>query len=186
MKITETELAGVKIIEPDVFLDNRGFFYESYSYAKYTEAGITDVFVQDSHSLSGVKGTLRGLHFQLNPRAQAKLVRCVRGAMLDVAVDIRKGSPTYCKWISVELSSENFKQIYLPAGFAHGIVTLTDDVEIQYKTSDFYAPEYDRCIRWNDPDIGVDWGLVENPVLSPKDANAPLLGDCENNFYFRR
>lgn len=181
MRIVETALAGVKIIEPNVFGDNRGFFFESYSFSKFTAAGITDVFVQDNHSLSRVKGTLRGLHFQMNPRAQVKLARCMRGALLDVAVDLRKSSPTYGKWIAVELSAENFKQIYVPAGFAHGFVTLTDDVEIQYKASDYYAPEYERCVRWNDPVLGIDWGVVD-PVLSDRDANAPLLSACDNNF----
>ena len=181
MTINETSLKDVKIIEPDVFTDNRGFFLESYSSAKFLAAGITDVFIQDNHSLSKAKGTLRGLHFQLNPKAQAKIVRCTRGAVLDVAVDIRKSSPTYGKWVAFELSAENFRQVYIPAGFTHGFLTLTDDVEIQYKTSELYVKDLDRCIRWDDPEIGVDWG-IENPILSEIDAIAPLLRECENNF----
>ena len=183
MKCSETDIPGILIIEPDVFQDHRGFFFESYSSLKYKSAGVTACFVQDNHALSHAKGTLRGLHYQLMPKAQAKLLRCLRGAVLDVAVDIRQGSPTYGKWISVELSAENHKQIFIPAGFAHGYVTLTADAEILYKTDAFYAPEYERCIRWNDPTIGVDWGLT-TPILSDKDAVAPLFADCENNFVF--
>lgn len=181
MKVTETNLVGVKIIEPDVFGDSRGWFFESWSARKYLELGINEEFVQDNHSFSQKAGTLRGLHFQLNPRAQAKIIRCTRGSILDVAVDIREGSPTYCHWISVKLSGENFKQIYIPAGFAHGFLALTDNVEIQYKASDYYDPDCDRSIRWNDPDIGVNWG-IENPVLSDKDRAAPFLADSDNNF----
>lgn len=181
MKVIETGLAGVKIIEPDVFGDSRGWFFESYSSCKLMDFGVTDIFVQDNHSFSQKEGTLRGLHFQLAPHAQAKIIRCTRGRILDVAVDIRKGSPTYCEWVSVELSAENFKQIYIPADFAHGFLTLTDDVEIQYKASDYYAPDCDRSIRWNDPDLGIIWG-IEKPFLSDKDRNAPLLKDSDNNF----
>ena len=181
MQITETILQEVKIIEPDVISDERGFFYECYSYTKLADSGIGDIFIQDNHSLSLKAGTLRGLHFQRDPHAQAKIIRCTRGRILDVAVDIRAGSPAYCRWISVELSSENFKQIYIPAGFAHGFLTLTDDVEIQYKASGYYAPDHDRAIRWNDPAIGVDWG-IENPILSEKDRIAPLLKDSDNSF----
>lgn len=181
MKITETILPEVKIIEPDVFGDNRGFFFESYSSGKLSGFGIVDVFVQDNHSFSQKAGTLRGLHFQREPRAQVKIIRCTRGRILDVAADVRTGSPTYCRWVSVELSAENFRQLYIPAGFAHGFLTLTDDVEIQYKASDYYAPDCDRNIRWDDPAIGVDWG-IENPILSAKDRNAPFLKDSGNNF----
>lgn len=181
MKITKTDLPDVIIIEPDVFGDARGFFFESYSERKFMDFGISDTFVQDNHSFSQKAGTLRGLHFQRNPNAQAKIIRCSRGSILDVAVDIRKGSPTYCKWVSVELSAENFRQIYIPVGFAHGFLTLTDNVEIQYKASSYYAPDCDRSIRWDDSVFGVDWG-IESPIVSEKDHNAPIIKDSDNNF----
>ncbi|MDR1831980.1 MAG: dTDP-4-dehydrorhamnose 3,5-epimerase [Fusobacteriaceae bacterium] len=183
MKTIETTLPGVYIIEPQVFGDNRGWFYESYSEKKLSEVLGGIVFVQDNHSFSAQKGTLRGLHFQRNPHAQAKIVRCTRGVILDVAVDIRKGSPNYLKWVSVELSAENHRMLYIPAGFAHGFLTLTDDVEIQYKASDYYAPDCDRSIAWNDPAIGVEWGIVE-PVLSAKDKGAAMLKDSDCNFLY--
>lgn len=181
MKVTKTNLADVKIITPDVFGDNRGWFFESWSSQRYSEFGISEEFVQDNHSFSLKAGTLRGLHFQRKPHAQTKIIRCTRGRILDVAVDIREGSPTYCRWVSVELSADNFKQLYIPKGFAHGFLTLTGDVEIQYKTSDYYAPDCDRSIRWNDPAIGIDWG-IDNPILSDKDCNAPMLRDSDNTF----
>ncbi|MCL2603254.1 MAG: dTDP-4-dehydrorhamnose 3,5-epimerase [Defluviitaleaceae bacterium] len=181
MKIVEMDLAGAKIIEPDVYEDNRGFFYENYSMAKLSVYGITDHFVQDNHTFSRKAGTLRGLHFQLEPYAQAKIIRCTRGKVLDVVVDIRVGSPTYGKWVSVELSADNFKQVYIPKGFAHGFLTLTDDVELQYKASNYYSPDCDRGIRWNDFTIGIEWGIT-NPILSDKDKIAPFLTESENNF----
>ena len=138
------------------------------------EAGLYYDFVQDNHSMSSVKGTLRGIHFQKGDKAQAKLVRCVRGAVLDVAVDLRHESPTYKQWVAVELSAENKKQLLIPRGFGHGFVTLTDEVEFLYKADNYYAPEADGGIRWNDPEIGVDWG-VEEPILSAKDEKNPLL-----------
>lgn len=174
MKITKTKLDGVVIIEPDVFGDNRGFFMESWNKKKMEEAGLFYDFVQDNHSKSTVKGTLRGIHFQKGEKAQAKLVRCVKGAVLDVAVDLRKNSPTFKQWVGVELSAENKKQLLIPRGFGHGFVTLTDDVEFLYKADNYYAPEADAGIRWNDPDIGVEWG-VENPILSKKDKINPFL-----------
>ena len=140
------------------------------------EAGLYYDFVQDNHSMSSVKGTLRGIHFQKGDKAQAKLVRCVRGAVLDVAVDLRHESPTYKQWVAVELSAENKKQLLIPRGFGHGFVTLTDEVEFLYKADNYYAPEADGGIRWNDPEIGVDWG-VEEPILSAKDEKNPLLKD---------
>ena len=140
------------------------------------EAGLYYDFVQDNHSMSSVKGTLRGIHFQKGDKAQAKLVRCVRGAVLDVAVDLRHKSSTYKQWVAVELSAENKKQLLIPRGFGHGFVTLTDEVEFLYKADNYYAPEADGGIRWNDPEIGVDWG-VENPILSAKDEKNPLLKD---------
>lgn len=184
MKVTETELKGVFIIEPQVFGDERGWFMESWSERKMEEAGIKVKFVQDNQSFSAQKGTLRGLHYQLNPMCQAKLLRCTRGEILDVAVDIRKGSPQYAKWTAIKLSAENKKQLYIPRGFAHGFITLTDDVEVQYKADNYYAPEYDGNIRWNDPEIGVDW-TMEPVVLSDKDKIAPLLKERTNlNFIY--
>ena len=176
MKFTKTKLDGVVIIEPDVFGDHRGFFMESWSQKKMEEAGLYYDFVQDNHSMSSVKGTLRGIHFQKGDKAQAKLVRCVRGAVLDVAVDLRHDSPTYKQWEAVVLSVENKKQLLIPRGFGHGFVTLTDEVEFLYKADNYYAPEADGGIRWNDPEIAVDWG-VENPILSAKDEKNPLLKD---------
>jgi len=184
MKITLTEIKDLLIIEPKVFGDNRGWFFESYSKLKLSEYGIECDFVQDNHSFSAQKGTLRGLHFQLNPKAQAKLVRCTRGAILDVAVDLRKGSPTYKKWVAIELSAENKKQFFIPKGFAHGFLTLTDNVEVQYKTDDYYAPEYDRSIAYNDGDLNINWG-IKDPILSEKDRNAPLLCDSDVNFVYQ-
>ena len=181
MKITKTKLDGVVIIEPDVFGDNRGFFMESWNKKKMAEAGLDYDFVQDNHSKSTVKGTLRGIHFQKGDKAQAKLVRCVKGAVLDVAVDLRKNSPTFKQWVGVELSEENKKQLLIPRGFGHGFVTLTDDVEFLYKADNYYAPEADAGIRWNDPEIGVEWG-VENPILSEKDKKNPFLEDCKELF----
>ena len=174
MNVIETALAGVRILEPQVFGDTRGWFMESWSKKKMEDAGIIVDFVQDNHSFSAQKGTLRGLHYQLNPMAQAKLLRVSRGAIFDVAVDIRRGSPTYAKWVGVELSAENSRQLFIPRGFAHGFITLTDDVEVQYKADNFYAPACDGNIRWDDPEIGVKWPLAP-VVLSEKDANAPLL-----------
>ncbi len=181
MKITKTKLDGVVVIEPDVFGDNRGFFMESWNKKKMEEAGLFYNFVQDNHSKSTVKGTIRGIHFQKGDKAQAKLVRCIKGVVLDVAVDLRKNSPTFKQWVGVELSAENKKQLLIPRGFGHGFVTLTDDVEFLYKADNYYAPEADAGIRWNDPDIGVEWG-VENPILSEKDKKNPFLKDCKDLF----
>ena len=181
MKITKTKLEGVVIIEPDVFGDNRGFFMESWNKKKMAEAGLDYDFVQDNHSKSMIKGTLRGIHFQKGDKAQAKLVRCVKGAVLDVAVDLRKNSPTFKQWVGVELSEENKKQLLIPRGFGHSFVTLTDDVEFLYKVDNYYAPEADAGIRWNDPEIAVEWG-VENPILSEKDKKNPFLKDCKELF----
>ena len=183
MNIVQTEIEDVLIIEPKVFGDHRGWFTETYSKEKFKELGIDIDFIQDNHSLSAQKGTLRGLHFQLNPKAQTKLVRCTKGKILDVAVDIRDGSPTYKKWVAVELTEDNKKQLLIPKGFAHGFLTLTDDVEVQYKVDEYYSPENDRSIRYDDPEIGVAWG-IEAPILSEKDLNAPLLKDCSINFKY--
>ena len=149
MNVIETMLAGVLILEPKVFGDARGWFMESWSKKKMEDAGIFVDFVQDNHSFSAEKGTLRGLHYQLNPMAQAKLLRVSRGTIFDVAVDIRRGSPTYAKWVGIELSAENHRQLFIPRGFAHGFITLTDDVEVQYKADNLYAPDCDGNIRWN-------------------------------------
>ncbi len=181
MDLLKTKLEGVYIQIPKVFGDHRGFFMESWSRRTMEEAGLFYDFVQDNHSLSTAKGTLRGIHFQKGDKAQAKLVRCVRGAVLDVAVDLRHDSPTYKQWIGVELSEENKKQLLIPRGFGHGFVTLTDHVEFLYKTDNYYAPEADGGIRWNDPDIGVDWG-IDHPVLSEKDTKNPFLKDIEPVF----
>lgn len=181
MKIAKTKLEGVVIIEPEVFGDNRGFFMESWNKKKMAEAGLDYDFVQDNHSKSAVKGTLRGIHFQKGDKAQAKLVRCVKGAVLDVAVDLRRNSHTFKQWVGVKLSEENKKQLLIPRGFGHGFVTLTDDVEFLYKADNYYAPEADAGIRWNDPEIGVEWG-IENPILSEKDKKNPFLQDCKELF----
>ena len=174
MKVTETNLAGVVILTPEVFGDHRGFFMESWSKRKMEEAGLQYDFVQDNHSSSTIKGTLRGIHFQQGEWSQAKLVRCTRGAVLDVAVDLRKSSPTYTQWVGVELSEANKQQLLIPRGFGHGFVTLTDDVEFMYKADNYYAPQADGGIRWNDPDIGVDWG-IDDPILSDKDTKNPFF-----------
>lgn len=184
MKVTETRLQGVYVVEPQVFGDARGWFTESWSEKKLAAAGIKADFVQDNHSYSAQKGTLRGLHYQLNPMCQAKMLRCTRGSIFDVAVDIRKGSPQYGQWVGIELSAENHKQLFIPRGFAHGFITLTDDVEVQYKADNYYAPECDGNIRWDDPDIGVEWPL-EPVILSDKDKAAPLLKERTNlNFVY--
>ncbi|MGB5559962.1 MAG: dTDP-4-dehydrorhamnose 3,5-epimerase [Paracoccaceae bacterium] len=183
MKIEETSLPGVKILTPTRHGDARGFFSESWNRAALAEQGIDIDFVQDNHSLSAAPGTVRGLHFQSPPHAQAKLVRCGRGRLFDVAVDIRRGSPSYGKWTGVELSFENGKQILVPSGFLHGFVTREPDTEIIYKCSDYYAPDCDGAVRFDDPDIGIDWGI--DPALavtSAKDAAAPLLADFETPF----
>ncbi|WP_227938660.1 dTDP-4-dehydrorhamnose 3,5-epimerase [Alkalihalobacillus deserti] len=184
MKFTETNLNGVFIVEPTVYGDHRGWFMETFSQSNYKEVGINLNFVQDNHSFSAVKGTLRGLHYQLNPKAQTKLVRCTKGAIYDVAVDIRKGSPTYGQWIGTKLSEENKKQLLVPKGFAHAFMTLTDDVEVQYKVDEKYSPENDRGIIWNDPEIAIEWPVDISPILSEKDKKAPMLKDAENNFVY--
>ena len=181
MDFIPTKLDGVYIIEPKVFGDHRGFFMESWSKRAFEEAGLFYDFVQDNHSLSSVKGTLRGIHFQRGEYSQAKLVRCVRGAVLDVAVDLRPESPTYGQWTAVELSAENKRQFLIPRRFGHGFVTLTDEVEFLYKADNFYAPAYDGGILWNDAELGVDWG-VETPILSQKDAALPRWKDAITDF----
>ncbi|MDY2980782.1 MAG: dTDP-4-dehydrorhamnose 3,5-epimerase [Fusobacterium sp.] len=181
MKVIETEIKDLYMIEPQVFGDNRGWFMESWSQKKMEEVGLFYNFVQDNHSFSAIKGTLRGLHFQKGSSSQAKLVRCVRGAVLDVAVDLRKNSKTYKKWVGCVLSEENKKQFLIPRGFAHGFLTLTDNVEFVYKADNYYDPQADRNIIWNDEEINVDWG-IENPILSEKDKKAPKLSESDVDF----
>lgn len=183
MKIEQTALPDVVVVVPPRFGDARGWFSETWNAARMAGAGLDLAFVQDNHSFSAQKGTLRGLHYQRPPHAQDKLVRCTRGAILDVAVDIRKGSPAYGKWVGVTLSAENGHQLLIPKGFLHGFVTLTDDCEVQYKCTDLYAPDCDGGIRWDDPTIGIDWQLQgATPTLSAKDAVAPLLADFDSPF----
>ena len=174
MQVTKPDLEGVLILEPKVFGDARGWFMETWSARKFQAAGLTFEFVQDNQSYSAQKGTLRGLHYQTAPFAQTKLVRCTRGKLLDVAVDIREGSETFAKWVAVELTAENKKQLLIPRGFAHGFLTLTDDVEIQYKADNFYAPTCDGNIRWDDAEIKIEWPFAPT-ILADKDAKAPTL-----------
>jgi dTDP-4-dehydrorhamnose 3,5-epimerase len=184
MKARATILEGLMVIDADVFADARGWFMETYSTAKMEALGIKTVFVQDNQSFSQKKGTIRGLHFQNEPMAQSKLVRCTNGSIFDVAVDIRRGSPTYCKWVGVELSPANKCQLFVPKGFAHGFVTKEEGTEVQYKVDNFYSKEHDRAIRYNDPSIAVDWGESQ-PILSEKDLKAPLLSSSDCNFVHR-
>lgn len=176
------ELAELIELTPRRFGDERGFFSEVWNHARFAEAGIPTQFVQDNVSLSRTKGVLRGLHFQTPPAAQAKLVRVSRGSIFDVGVDIRRSSPTFGRWAGVVLSAERWNQLYVPEGFAHGFVTLEDDTEVTYKVSAPYSPEHDRSIRFDDPAIGIEWPLDGEPVLSDKDAAAPLLADVETGF----
>jgi len=172
-----------KLIRARRFGDDRGWFTESYQAARFADAGIRDSFVQDNHSFSAARGTLRGLHFQAPPHAQAKLVRCTAGAIWDVAVDVRAGSPTRGRWVGARLGADGGEQMYIPIGFAHGFVTLTDDAQVQYKASDFYAPHAEGAIRWDDPAIGVEWPLANvAPTLSDKDAAAPALAEMTIEF----
>lgn len=185
MLIEKTALPGVLILTPARHRDSRGFFSESWNAKTMAEAGLNYAFVQDNHSLSEAPNTLRGLHFQTPPHAQDKLVRCGRGALFDVAVDIRHGSPTFGQWVGVELSFENGRQLLIPAGFLHGFITRQPMTEIVYKCSDTYAPDCDAAVRWDDPDINIDWGLGENPpILSEKDAAAPRLAEIETHFRY--
>jgi dTDP-4-dehydrorhamnose 3,5-epimerase len=179
-----TPMLELIVIEPRVFKDSRGWFYESYSVRNVEPSGIKDVFIQDNHSYSAKKGVIRGLHYQSPPFDQSKLVRCTSGSVLDVAVDIRYGSPNYAKWFGLVLSAENRKQLYIPRGFAHGFLTLEDDTEVQYKVDNFYSAEHDRGIRYDDKDIGIEWG-VDSPLLSEKDSKAPYLKEREPDFVWK-
>jgi len=180
MEVRPLGLDGVFEIIPRKFGDDRGFFSETYKVSALAEAGIHLSFVQDNHSFSAAKSVVRGLHYQLPPFAQDKLVRVVRGAILDVAVDIRKSSPTFGKWVALEVSAEKWNQILVPKGFAHGFMTLVENTEVIYKVTDYYSPEHDRSIRFDDPAIGIEWPLPTSSVqLSDKDQKAPLLADAE-------
>ena len=179
MNVTPLAIPDVLLIEPKVFGDERGFFFESFNQRAFNEATGLDVkFVQDNHSKSA-KNVLRGLHYQMPPKAQGKLVRAVVGEVFDVAVDVRKGSPTFGKWVGAVLSAENKKQLWIPAGFAHGFLVLSESAEFLYKTTDYYAPESERCILWNDPTLAIHWPLTENPAMSAKDRQGILFERIE-------
>lgn len=178
MKVTSTAIPGVLVIEPKVFGDPRGFFYESFNQKAFNEAtGLNLNFVQDNHSRSA-KGVLRGLHYQIE-QPQGKLVRVVCGAVFDVAVDIRKASPTFGQWVGMELSEDNHRQLWVPSGFAHGFVVTSESAEVLYKTTDYYAPKHERCIAWNDPDIGIEWPVQAWPSLSDKDRQGMILAQAD-------
>jgi dTDP-4-dehydrorhamnose 3,5-epimerase len=183
MEILETPLKDLVIFKPKVFVDKRGYFFESYSQIKMPKVYQTINFIQDNQSFSMQKGTLRGIHFQNNPKAQTKLVRCIQGSIWDVAVDLRVGSPTYLKWFGLELSPENFFQLLVPQGFGHGFITLKDNTIVAYKVDESFAIDQDRNIIYNDEYLKIDWkGLT--PILSEKDLNAPSLKDCDVNFKY--
>jgi dTDP-4-dehydrorhamnose 3,5-epimerase len=184
MKVMTTKISGVKLIDSTVFGDHRGFFIESYNSRGFADNGIDCVFIQDNHSLSAEAGVLRGLHYQLNPKAQSKLVRVAAGAIYDVVVDIRQGSPTFGQWEGFILSSSNKRQLFVPQGFAHGFCTLVPQTEVLYKVDEFYSPDNDRGIAWNDPALGIDWPLLQ-PILSDKDSKHPLLAEAEINFVYK-
>lgn len=183
MKIIDTKLPGVKLLEPTVFGDHRGFFMESYNEQVAQANGIYHAYIQDNHSLSVEPGVLRGMHYQLNPKAQTKLVRVTAGAIYDVVVDIRKGSPTFGQWQGFILSAANNRQLLVPQGFAHGFCTLVPNCEVQYKVDALYSPEHDRGIAWNDPALAIDWP-TSKPILSDKDGKHPVLADAEINFVY--
>ena len=180
MQIEPTRLSDVLILTPQRFGDARGWFTETWNASKMAAAGLGLAFVQDNHSFSATAGTLRGLHYQSPPRAQDKLVRCTRGAIRDVAVDGRHGSPTYGQWVAVDLTAENGRQLLVPKGFLHGFVTLTPDAEVQYKCTDLYAPECDGSVHWDS--VGIDWGLETDPVMSGKDQAAIAFADWQSPF----
>jgi len=184
MKITKSRLEGVLLIEPDVFGDDRGFFMESYNAKAFADAGVDAEFVQDNHSRSS-RGVLRGLHYQIPPKAQDKLVRVALGEVFDVAVDLRRGSPTFGQWDGFVISAENKKQVFIPKGFAHGFLVLSETADFLYKCGDYYSPEHERGVIWNDPDIGIEWPFhAENapPTLSRKDADLPTLKNAKDLF----
>ncbi len=183
MDVVLTKIPDVIRLVPRRFGDNRGFFTETWNQNRLADSGIETTFVQDNHSYSAEKGTIRGLHYQSPPHAQGKLVRVGRGAVLDVAVDVRKGSPTYGQWVSEELSADNGAQLWVPRGFLHGFITLTPDVDLFYKVDGYYSPECDGAVRFDDPDLGIDWGIdTADAVLSDKDAKAPAFRDFVTPF----
>lgn len=185
METLKTSIDGLLIIEPKAFGDDRGFFMETYNRKRYEESGVSGVFVQDNVSVSK-KGTLRGLHYQAPPFAQGKLVQVLKGRVLDVAVDIRFGSPTFGKYVAVELTAENKRQFWIPAGFAHGFLALEDDTIFSYKCTNFYAPEHDRGVLWSDPSIGIEWPLNSSErLISEKDKKHPLLKDIQREFFYQ-
>ena len=183
MQVTALAIADVKLLTPKVFADDRGFFVETYNRDTFAKQGFSDVYVQDNHSLSRPVGVVRGLHYQLMPRAQAKLVRVLRGSIFDVAVDLRAASPTFGRHVAAVLSGENKQQLYVPVGFAHGFVTLEPDTEVAYKVTDTYAPDCDRTVRWDDPDLAIDWPVEPAIVtVSDKDGRAPAFRDIGRPF----
>ncbi|OGI22706.1 MAG: dTDP-4-dehydrorhamnose 3,5-epimerase [Candidatus Melainabacteria bacterium RIFOXYA12_FULL_32_12] len=182
LEFKKLDIPEVILIKPKVFSDSRGFFAETYKYSEFRKNGIPQIFVQNNHSKSS-KGVLRGLHYQKNPKAQAKLVKCIRGEIFDVAIDIRKGSPSFGKWVGVILSEDNKEMLFIPEGFAHGFLVLSDDAEIIYSVTEEYSPENDRGIRWDDPEIGINW-QIDNFIISEKDLKQPLLKDIDNNFVY--
>ena len=184
MKITKTKIEGLLIIDPQVFGDERGFFLETYNQEKYKEAGVEYDFVQDNLSKSA-KGVLRGLHYQVNPCAQGKLIQVIQGAVLDVAVDIRFGSPTFGQYVSVELDEKNKKQFWISPGFAHGFISLADETVFSYKCTSLYRPESERGIMWNDSDLNIDW-KIKNPIVSEKDGKNKLFKDIEEDFVYEK
>jgi dTDP-4-dehydrorhamnose 3,5-epimerase len=179
------QIPDVIVIEPRVFGDERGWFMETYKQSEFTAKGIPFTFGQDNHSRSSATGVIRGLHYQKDPAAQGKLVRCIVGSVYDVAVDIRRGSPTYGRWVSVALSAENHRIVWVPPGFLHGFCTLTDISEVVYKTTAEYSPSHERSVRWDDPTLAITWP-TKSPQLSAKDAQAPLFADADNNFEWRK
>jgi dTDP-4-dehydrorhamnose 3,5-epimerase len=184
MHLDDTPIPDVKVFTPRRFVDVRGFLSETYSRAQMHEAGIDTKFVQDNHSFSASQGTVRGLHYQEPPHAQAKLVWVVQGAVLDVAVDLRTGSPTFGRWTAVEISASRWNQVYVPIGFAHGFCTLEPDTHLLYKLSSEYAPEHERGIRWDDPDLGIDWPTMDHYVMSERDREWPAFADLESPFEY--
>lgn len=181
MKVSSTKMKGLKVIETEFYEDSRGWFTETYTEKDFLSHGINVDFVQDNHSYSARRGTLRGIHFQINPKAQSKLVRCTRGAVMDTVVDLRVGSDTYLQWFSVELSAENRRQLFVPQGFGHAFLSLTDDAEVQYKVDEYYSREHDRSVRFDDPDLAIPWGMA-NPIVSRKDEEAPYLSESDVQF----
>lgn len=185
MQKVETKIPDVFLIIPKVYEDKRGYFMETYSEKSFHEIGLDNLFVQDNQSFTISKGTLRGIHFQMDPMGQCKIVRVTKGAVRDLAIDLRRGSPTFMQWVMVELSAENKHMLYIPSGFGHGYVTITDNVEFVYKVDNLYSKECDRSIRFDDPELNVDW-QVQNPILSEKDLEAPWFKNSDCNFSYKK